>query len=250
MDGGYLMTAWHKGPFFVFDTETTGVDVNTDRIVTATIARITPGQPIDTRSWLINPGIPIPPGATAIHGITDEQAQARGQKPADTIREIASALTRAGVNGLPVVAYNAAFDFTILERECRRLGSGFAQPYVIDPFVLDKELDKYRKGSRTLTATCAHYRVTHGGAHDATEDALAAGRLAWRMAELWPKELQIPLEDLHTAQAMWRYQWAEQFQEYLRRKDATAVVNGEWPVQSLPADWSPTAVPDAVAVAS
>lgn len=244
------MIAWHKAPFFVFDTESTGVDVNADRIVTATIARITPGQPVDARSWLINPGIPIPAGATAIHGVTDEQAQAHGQRPADGIREIATVLAQANTAGLPVVAFNAAFDFTILERECRRHGSPFAQPFVVDPFVLDKELDKWRKGSRTLTATCQHYRVALNGAHDATEDALAAGRLAWRMAERWPKRLQIPLEDLHTAQAMWRFEWAEQFQDYLRRKDPDAIVNGDWPVQSLPADWSPTVVPGAVAVAS
>jgi DNA polymerase-3 subunit epsilon len=246
------MNAWHKGPMVVFDTETTGTDVNADRIVTATIASITPGQPLNTRSWLLNPGVPIPAAATAVHGITDEQAGGEGQDPYEAIAEIAQAIAAASTAGLPVIAFNASFDFTILERECRRNGSAFALPFVVDPFVLDKQLDKWRKGSRTLTATCEHYKVALNGAHDATEDALAAGRVAWRMAELWPAELQIPLSELHELQALWRFAWAGEFQTYLRTKkgETDAVVNGEWPVQSLPAGWDPAAVPVVQAMAS
>ena len=237
--------AWHRREFMVFDTETTGVSVDLDRIVTATIARITPGQPVNAQSWLLNPGIPIPAAATAIHGVTDEQAGGEGQDPVEAIPQIAAVLAVAGFRGFPVIAFNASFDFTILERECRRNGARFPQPFVVDPFVLDKQLDKWRKGLRTLTATCAHYQVALNGAHDATQDALAAGRVAWRMAELWPAELQIPLVDLHTKQAMWRHAWAEQFQEYLRVKkgEAGALVNGDWPVQSLPDGWDPAACP-------
>jgi len=246
------MTAWHKGPMLVFDTETTGVDVNADRIVTATVASIIPGKPVAAITWLINPLIPIPKTASDVHGITDSQAQAEGVFPAKAIAQIADSLGRAGGDGVPVVAFNASFDFTILDRECRRHNIPFPTPFVIDPFVIDKVMDKWRKGSRTLTATCQHYKVALNGAHDATEDALAAGRVAWRMAERWPRELQIPLSELHEKQVQWRFEWAVEFQEYLRTKkgETDAVVNGEWPVQSLPADWSPTAVPDAVAVAS
>lgn len=245
------MTAWHKGPMLVFDTETTGTDVNADRIVTATIACITPGQPLDTHSWLLNPGIPIPKAASDVHGVTDEQAGGEGQDPYEAIIEIAKELKAATLAGIPVVAFNASFDFTILDCECRRQNATYPLPFVIDPFVMDKHLS-YRRGKRTLTATCEHYRVALDGAHDATQDALAAGRVAWRMAELWPRELQIPLDDLHTAQAMWRFEWAADFQNYLRAKkgETEAVVNGEWPVQSLPEGWDPADVPAAVAVAS
>jgi DNA polymerase-3 subunit epsilon len=243
--------AWHRRAFLVYDLETTGVDVDLDRIVTATVARITPGQPVGAQSWLLNPGIPIPKAASDVHGITDQQAQADGQDPAAAIPQIANTLAVAGFRGLPVIAFNASFDFTILERECRRHGVRFPEPFVIDPHVMDKHLS-YRRGKRTLTATCEHYKVALNGAHDATQDALAAGRVAWRMAELWPKELQIPLVDLHTQQAMWRHAWAAEFEVYLRTKkgETDAVVNGEWPVQSLPAGWDPAAVPDVVAVAS
>lgn len=98
------MTAWHRGPMVVFDTETTGVDVNLDRIVTATIARITPGQPLDARSWLLNPGIPIPKAASDVHGVTNQRAHAEGQDPATAVAQIAKAIAAASTAGLPVVA--------------------------------------------------------------------------------------------------------------------------------------------------
>jgi len=251
------MNAWHRGPMFVFDTETSGTDVNLDRIVTATVAFIDPGKPIDPSTWLIDPGIPIPAGATAVHGISTEQARAEGQPPSEVIPLIAQRLEWAACEGIPVVAFNASFDFSILDRECRRLDTGrrelaCPEPFVIDPFVMDKKLDPYRRGKRTLSATCAHYQVALNGAHDATQDALAAGRVAWRMCERWPRELQIPLGELHEKQACWRDAWAVEFQTYLRTKkgEPDAVVNGEWPVQSLPDGWDPSAVPAVQAMAS
>jgi DNA polymerase-3 subunit epsilon len=239
------MNAWHKREFLVFDTETTGTDVNADRIVTATIAQIFPGAPVSARSWLINPGVLIPKAASDVHGVSNERAQADGQHPGEAIIEIAKTLKAATLAGVPVVAFNASFDFTVLDRECRRQNAEYPIPFVVDPFVIDKELDKWRKGLRTLTATCEHYNVRLDGAHDATEDALAAGRVAWSMAEQWPAELQIPLAELHAKQAEWRHAWAEEFQHYLRTRkgEPDAVVNGEWPIQALPAEWDATAHP-------
>lgn len=240
-----IATAWHLGDVFAFDTETTGTDVNTDRIVTATIARIRAGQTIDARSWLINPGIPIPKTASDIHGISNEEAQANGQDPAEAIAQIAQVLSAAAVAGTPVIAFNASFDFTVLARECRRYDCQFPALLVIDPHVLDKKLDKWRKGSRTLTATCLHYNVRLAGAHDATKDAIAAANVATRMAVLYPAELQIELAALHSKQVTWRYAAAAELQTYLRTKkgEVDAVVNGEWPVQSLPTGWERTARP-------
>lgn len=236
------MSAWHRDELYAFDLETTGTDVNTDRIVTATVARIR-GADVETRSWLVNPGIPIPTGASNVHGITTEQAIAQGMSPYEAVLQIAGFLARAVVDERPVVAFNASYDFTLFDREARRHGVAYGQPRVIDPFVIDKHLDKWRKGKRTLTACCEHYQVRIDGAHDATADALAAARVAWRMATTWPDELQVPLAQLHANQAQWRAEWARDFQTYLRKSNPDAVVCGEWPVQSLPAGWDPSAVP-------
>src|SRR5487761_2529671 len=63
---------WDKMPLAGFDLETTGVDTDTARPVSMAIVVYDPdGEVYDKATSLINPGIPIPPEATEIHGITD-----------------------------------------------------------------------------------------------------------------------------------------------------------------------------------
>ena len=81
--------SWRDGPLVGFDTETTGVDVGADRIVTAAVVR-RDASGTRVRTWLIDPGIPIPPAATAVHGITTEQARARGRAPREALDEVAA----------------------------------------------------------------------------------------------------------------------------------------------------------------
>jgi DNA polymerase-3 subunit epsilon len=74
-----------------FDTESTGVNTESDRIVTACIAHIDgtgSGAPV-VREWLVDPGIEIPEGAVKVHGITTERARAEGMSPAPAVAEIA-----------------------------------------------------------------------------------------------------------------------------------------------------------------
>lgn len=176
------MTCWYEGPLAAFDTETTGVDVETDRIVSAAVVvqDAAGSRPRVTR-WLVNPGVPVPAGATAVHGLTDEHLQRNGRWPSPVMDEIARVLGEQAAAGRPLVVMNAPFDLTLLDRELRRhratnLDRWFepAPLRVLDPRVLDKHLDRYRKGRRTLTDLCAHYDVVLEGAHDAAADALAA----------------------------------------------------------------------------
>lgn len=64
-------------PLAVIDTESTGLNPETARIVSISVLIITPDGAVSKRSELINPGIPIPPGATAVHGITDDDVLER-----------------------------------------------------------------------------------------------------------------------------------------------------------------------------
>lgn len=74
------MTRWYEGPLAAFDTETTGVDVEQDRIVSAAlIVQECAGGRVRTTRWLVNPGIPVPAGATEVHGLTDEHLQRHGR---------------------------------------------------------------------------------------------------------------------------------------------------------------------------
>lgn len=229
---------WWEEDFVAFDTETTDKEIETARIVTSCIAVIN-GQAELVSSWeiLINPGVEISPEATKIHGITNEMA-ADGQDRMSSLRRIRNALAIQMLAGLPVVAFNGRFDFTILDRECRRYGlkslgtllSGAVKP-VLDPYVLDKAVDQYRKGSRTLGDMCAHYGVTLENAHTAAADAIAAGMLARKIVQAH-KGLQIPLESLHNAQQLWASQQAASLERYLRRmnNNTSIVCERPWPV--------------------
>lgn len=217
----------------VFDLETTGIDVETCRIVSATVAVLNAaGEVEQRRDWLLDPGIEIPAGATNVHGITTEQAVLNGQGAAEGVAEIVSALRAHLADGLPVVAYNAPYDLTLLNREAQRYGIAplISPRPVIDPLVIDKGVDKYRKGKRTLEVTSAFYGVTLSDAHDAGADAIAAGRVAQAIHRAHSSALPTTLEDLHAAQVTWYRQQAESFQEYMRRgRDPEFVADVHWP---------------------
>jgi DNA polymerase-3 subunit epsilon len=100
---------------------------------------------------------------------------------------------------------------------------------VIDPLVLDKHLDTYRRGSRTLAAACAHYGVTLDGAHEASADALGAMRVAWKIAMRYPAIAAMPPGELHELQVKAKAAQSASFQAYLRRRGSGEVVDGSWP---------------------
>lgn len=234
------MSGWHRGPLCGYDLETTAPNPEEARIVTACVVEIdgTGKFPPEARNWLAKPAVPIPDEAAAIHGITTEKAEADGAEPALVVAEVLAELHTALEAGVPVVAFNAPYDFTVLDRECRRydlptldklLGRPIAP--VIDPYVLDKHLDKYRRGSRTLTATCEHYKVRLDGAHDASFDAVAACRVAWRIAENNPRIGGMDLGVLHGLQVQAKAEQADGFREYLRKQRKPCDdVRGEWPL--------------------
>ncbi|WP_017590507.1 exonuclease domain-containing protein [Nocardiopsis ganjiahuensis] len=231
-----MNTPWHTRPMAAFDIETTGLNVEGDRIVTAALWRIDPAHGTkEVTTWLADPGIEIPEEATEIHGITTAHARAEGRPAAEVVPEIAAALEAVTAEGRPVVVYNAPYDLTLLDREIalHRPGSPLAaQPLVVDPFVLDKQVDTFRRGSRKLVDVCAHYEVplAQEEAHGAAADALAAARLAWRIAATHPEIAEMSAEDLHLAQVKWKAEQSASFQEYLRRRNPEAVVDGSWPL--------------------
>lgn len=281
---------WHEGRLVGFDTETTGIDPAEERIVTASIVHHTPGQRPRTLSWVIDPGIPIPDEAAAVHGwsadrlaehlqgweaatITD--GVARRSTRSQALFEIAGQVALPMSMEVPLVAFNAPYDLTILEAECARndvepvstrLG---AKSYrgVVDPMVIEKQYDPYRKScykapgcrpedkhhecggcrggktkcggcgstDRTLTSLCAHYGVLLGNAHSADADALAAIRVAKRLAGEWPEVARWRLSTLHDKQVEWRAEQQRGLAQFFRRLGETEKADscdGGWPLQS------------------
>ncbi|GGU03600.1 3'-5' exonuclease [Streptomyces violascens] len=239
------MTCWYEGPLAAFDTETTGVDVEGDRIVSAALV-IQDGPDARPRStrWLVNPGVPVPAGATAVHGLTDEHLQLNGRWPAPVMEEVARSLAEQCAAGRPLVIMNAPFDLTLLDRELKRHRAASLSHYlgqnplrVLDPRVLDKHLDRYRKGRRTLTDLCEHYGVTLEGAHDAAADALAALEVVRAVGRRYASRLErLTPTELHTLQATWHAAQARGLQAWFTRQGTPEVVDTAWPLRpELPA---------------
>jgi DNA polymerase-3 subunit epsilon len=213
------MGNWAMNEVLGFDFETTGVDRFHDVPVSYALVTVVAGVPVTTASGLVDPGRDIPAGATAVHGITTEQARAGGINLRDAIELISDAVLAASRRGVPLVGMKLDYDLTILDHQARRLSGrglrerGWNGP-VLDAVVLDRHHDRYRKGSRTLGALCAHYGVCIENAHDATADAVASAQvlcaLAARFAELGEAE---PVE-LHVAQIGWHREWAQGYDDW------------------------------------
>lgn len=233
---------WHQGLLTGFDLETTGTDPREARIVTAAVIELKDGNALGRREWLADPGVEIPAEAVAVHGISNERAAAEGSPPDQVTDQVADVLVTYWRTGVPVVAYNAAFDLTLLSAELRRHGlpslrerlGGLAPAPVIDPYTIDRSVDRYRRGKRNLEAVCTEYGIALDSAHDATADALAAARLARAIAERHPKVAALGPAELHDRQIEWYAAWAADFQNFLRRKgDTDAMVDGSWPMREL-----------------
>lgn len=221
----------------VFDLETTGVDVTADRIVTAHVGLLdASGRVIRARDWLADPGVEIPEGASAIHGITTTHAREHGRASGDVVAEVVSALRAMLDAGIPVVAYNAPFDFSLLKHESRRHGvAPIEHPSpVIDPLVVDKAYDRWRSGKRTLAVVAAQYAVRLDAAHEASADAVAAGRVAQALAERFARSLPESVHELHSRQIGWARAQAESLTAYfvrIGRLDPDDRLDGRWPIR-------------------
>lgn len=221
----------------VFDLETTGVDVTADRVVTAHVGVLDgAGRVIRSRDWLADPGIAIPEGATAVHGVTTAHARTNGVPAPVVVGEVVAALEELFAAGIPVVAYNAPFDFSLLKNEALRYGlTPIVSPSpVIDPLVMDKAYDRWRRGKRTLQVVAAHYAVRLEDAHQASADAVAAGRVALALADRFAPWLPPTVEELHTRQIGWARAQAASLTDYfiqIGRLDPDDRLDGSWPIR-------------------
>jgi DNA polymerase-3 subunit epsilon len=227
---------WHRRPLAGFDTETTGRDPKEVRIVSAALVTS------DSRRWtfLIDPGVEIPAEATAIHGITTEQVREHGRAPREALDEIADLLAAQFRASVPLVVFNAPYDLTLLEAELQRhglpaLAARAPLAPVIDPLVIDRQMDKYRKGGRTLENQCRHYGVDISQAHDAAADALAALELAQVIGASYPAVGTMDARELHQAQARWKAEQEADRVAYRTRQGESAASEPEWPARPLTA---------------
>lgn len=227
-------TPWNELPRAAFDLETTGKDAHECRIVTAALLLIdAQGEILQRWDWLADPGVEIPEGAAAVHGISTEHAREHGRPAAEAVAEIVAAVADLLERGIPVLAFNASYDFTVLAAEARRHGLQAPEAFpVLDPYVMHKHVRVRWRGKRTLVALSEAYEVDLEEAHTSGADALAAEQVARRLAEEFA-ELRVSAPQIHRQQIEWSAEQAADFQEFLRsrRQDPSIVIDGTWPVR-------------------
>ncbi|WP_260848017.1 5'-3' exonuclease H3TH domain-containing protein [Brevibacterium aurantiacum] len=223
--------SWSQSRLVGFDLETTGVDPSTARIVTAAFV-----ESVDnSRTWLADPGVEIPEPARAVHGITTEFAQANGAPVSEVIAELCTVLSDLRSEGAVVVGHNIVYDLSVMAAEVKRhqphIDFAALLPTIVDTFVLDKRIEQFRRGKRTLTETAKRWKVTLLDAHDAAADALAALDISRALAESSEEIANLTRADIMAAQGDWKRAQAADLQSWLRRKgNAEAVVDGSWPM--------------------
>lgn len=157
-------------PFAVLDIESTGANVKTDRIIDLAIIRLEPDGTRTSRVFRVNPMMPIPPAATAIHGIRDEDVA--GCPSFDAVApEVAALLDKCDLGGFNIIR----FDIPLLVAEFARCNARFE---IEGRRLIDAQKIFHRREPRNLTAALAFYcNDFHENAHGAEADAEATIRV-------------------------------------------------------------------------
>lgn len=223
---------WWERPLWSLDLETTGADPLTAQIVEWALVRVAPTRHVlEVSGGVVD--VAVPDAAAAVHGITSDVTR-WGMTPTFALGRILEGLSQVRDCGEPLVVFNAAYDLTVVHSLARLGGDSLRGLRVIDPLVIDRHCDRYRKGRRRLEDVCRQYGVQGAGWHSASGDALAAARLAFAIAEQHHELHDLTLDQLHEAQVAWAAEWADGLQNFKRRNgEPTAVVDGSWPVRGV-----------------
>ena len=153
-------------PICFFDLETTGIEVSKDRIVEISIFKVFPNGTTESKTWLVNPTIPIPPQTTAVHGITDVKV---ANEP--TFKELASQIHNM-IKDSDLGGYNSdRFDIPLLAEELLRAEVDFDMKNRVS---VDVQTIFHKKEERTLSAALKFYcGVNLENAHSAEADTMA-----------------------------------------------------------------------------
>ena len=167
-------------PICFFDLETTGTNIARDRIVEISILKIFPNGNKTSKTWLVNPQIPIPGEATAIHGITD--AKVAGEPTFKTLsREIYQMIKDSDLGG-----YNSnRFDIPLLAEEMLRAEVDFDMKNMVS---VDVQTIFHKMEKRTLEAAYKFYCDKElKSAHSAEADTLATYEVLLSQLDRYPE---------------------------------------------------------------
>ena len=153
-------------PICFFDLETTGIDITKDRIVEISILKVYPNGNKESKTWLVNPTIPIPKAASDVHGITDERVAGE-----PTFKELAKQIHNM-IKDSDLAGYNSdRFDIPLLAEEMLRAEVDFDLRNRVS---VDVQTIFHKMEQRTLSAAYKFYCGKDlNDAHSASADTNA-----------------------------------------------------------------------------
>lgn len=226
---------WHTGPLAALDLEATGLDPANARIIEVALLVVDQhGNVEPVVDTLVDPGVPVPQRVTEITGISTDDLVSGGVDPAGVLDQVGKALDGFTRQGVPIVIYNARYDWPLLAGELARHGlpalPTIPPAVLVDPLVLDRHVDRYRRGKRTLDVTARHYGVHDGSLHRAAADSITAVAVTRAIVAKYPELGNLDGPALVALQVDAHRVWKEGFNEWLTRKGSTEnLVTGEWP---------------------
>ncbi|WP_088342157.1 3'-5' exonuclease [Robiginitalea sediminis] len=167
-------------PICFFDLETTGTNIATDRIVEISILKVYPNGNKESRTWLVNPEVPIPEEASAIHGITDEKVAGE-----PTFKVLSSEIHQM-IRGCDLAGFNSnRFDIPLLAEELLRAGMNFDMKSAV---AVDVQTIFHKMEKRTLEAAYKFYCDKDlSNAHSAQADTEATYEVLLAQLERYPE---------------------------------------------------------------
>lgn len=234
-----------------WDTETTGVDTDNDRIITCFVRATDNKNVVFEKNWVIDPGCEVPEEAAEVHGMSTEWIRENGRKDVEeVIKDIFYTLELAAGDGYIVTGYNNSFDLSILDSEVRRHMDGYKlkleNARYLDPVIFSRVFDKYVKGGHQLVTVAKRngIKIEEDRLHAADYDVEVTEKLvpimlnrAWKELEderqgMSPDEFITFLQD---KQRLWKAEWAEGLTSYFAKQGKTEedgspiIVEGNFP---------------------
>ena len=202
-----------RNPIVFFDIESTGLNVATDRIVEISIVKVSPGAPgepnkVEVKTRRVNPTIPIPPEAQAVHGISDEDVRDEPE-----FRRLAKSLAQ-WMEGCDIGGYNSLkFDIPLLAEE-------FLRAEVPFDFRKRKLIDVqnifHKKEQRTLKAAYKFYCGKNlDNAHSAEADTMATYEVLEAQLDRYKDDEEDPLQN--DVDFLAKYSIQNRFMDYAGR---------------------------------
>ena len=167
-------------PICFFDLETTGTNIAKDRIVEIAILKVYPNGNKESKSWLVNPEMPIPPESTTIHGISDEKVASE-----PSFKELSHEISQM-IQGCDLAGFNSnRFDIPLLAEELLRAGLDFDMKHAVS---VDVQTIFHKMEKRTLEAAYKFYcgkELTD--AHSAVADTRATYEVLLSQFDRYPE---------------------------------------------------------------